>query len=112
MYDHDVYINVAGGMSLSEPAADLAVCMSVASSCVDIPVGAEWAVMGEVGLSGEVRAIPQLERRVTECVRMGFTHILCPKESARRAKPVEGVTLHGVDTVAQAMALLDLYRHK
>lgn len=110
MYDQDVYINVAGGMSLSEPAADLALCIAVASSAADIAVPADWAVMGEVGLSGEVRGIPQLERRVTECLRMGFTHILCPKESAARCKAPEGVQLHGVDTVAQAMAILDLYR--
>lgn len=110
MYNQDVYINVAGGMSLSEPAADLALCMAVASSYTDIPIPAEWAVMGEVGLSGEVRGISQLDRRVAECQRMGFTHILCPKDSARRCRAPEGVTVHGVDTVAQAMALLDLYR--
>ena len=108
MYNRDAYINVAGGMSLNEPAADLAFCMAVASSYVDKPVPAEWAVMGEVGLAGEVRAIPQLERRVSEGQRLGFTHILCPRDSARHVKAPEGVSLHGVDTVAQAMAVLDL----
>ena len=108
MYNRDAYINVAGGLSLNEPAADLAFCMAVASSYVDRPVPADWAVMGEVGLAGEVRAISQLERRVTECQRLGFTHILCPRDSARRVKAPEGVSLHGVDTVAQAMAVLDL----
>ena len=108
MYNRDAYINVAGGLSLNEPAADLAFCMAVASSYVDRPVPADWAVMGEVGLAGEVRAISQLERRVTECQRLGFTHILCPRDSARRVKVPEGVSLHGVDTVAQAMAVLDL----
>ena len=108
MYNRDAYINVAGGLSLNEPAADLAFCMAVASSYVDRPVPADWAVMGEVGLAGEVRAISQLERRVTECQRLGFTHILCPRDSARRVKVPEGVNLHGVDTVAQAMAVLDL----
>ena len=108
MYNRDAYINVAGGMSLNEPAADLAFCMAVASSYVDRPVPADWAVMGEVGLAGEVRAIAQLERRVSECQRLGFTHILCPRDSARHVKAPEGVSLHGVDTVAQAMAVLDL----
>ncbi len=108
MFNRDAYINVAGGLRLNEPAADLAFCMAVASSYVDRPVPAEWAVMGEVGLAGEVRAIPQLERRAAECQRLGFTHILCPRDSARRVKAPEGISLHGVDTVAQAMAVLDL----
>ena len=108
MYNRDCYINVAGGLSLNEPAADLAFCMAVASSYADRPVPAEWAVMGEVGLAGEVRAIAHLERRVSECRRLGFTHILCPRDSARHLKTPEGVSLHGVDTVAQAMAVLDL----
>jgi len=71
-------------------------------------VPGDWTVMGEVGLAGEVRAISQLERRVSECQRLGFTHILCPRDSARHVKAPEGVSLHGVDTVAQAMAVLDL----
>ncbi len=112
MYNQDVYINVAGGMSLSEPAADLALCMAVASSFTDVAIAPEWAVMGEVGLSGEVRSIPQLERRAQECARMGFEHILCPKDSLRSVHPIEGITLHGVDTVAQAMAMLDLYKRR
>ena len=108
MYNRDAYINVAGGLSLNEPAADLALCMAVASSYTDRPIPGDWAVMGEVGLAGEVRAISQLERRVVECQRLGFTHILCPRDSARHIKAPEGVSLHGVDTVAQAMAVLDL----
>ena len=108
MYNRDAYINVAGGLSLNEPAADLAFCMAVASSYTDQPIPGDWAVMGEVGLAGEVRAISQLERRVAECRRLGFAHILCPRDSAQRMKAPGGVTLHGVDTVAQAMAVLDL----
>ncbi|MBQ6804533.1 MAG: DNA repair protein RadA [Clostridia bacterium] len=108
MYNRDAYINVAGGLSLSEPAADLALCMAVASSYTDRPVPGDWAVMGEVGLAGEVRGISQLERRVAECQRLGFTHILCPQDSARHIQAPEGVYLHGVDTVAQAMAVMDL----
>ena len=108
LYNRDAYINVAGGLSLNEPAADLAFCMAVASSYTDRPVPGDWAVMGEVGLAGEVRAIAQLDRRVSECQRLGFTHILCPRDSARHLKAPEGVSLHGVDTVAQAMAVLDL----
>ncbi len=107
-YNQDVYINVAGGLELSEPAADLALCMAVVSSLKDVPVGAEVAVMGEVGLAGEVRAISQMERRAVECLRLGFTHILCPRDNLRSMEKMEGVQFHGVDTVAQAMAVMDL----
>lgn len=105
-YNQDVYVNVAGGLELGEPAADLALCVAVASSLKDTPVGQQVAVMGEVGLGGEVRAIPQIERRVAECARLGFTTIVLPKENLRHLKPQEGVTLRGVDTVYQALSVL------
>ncbi len=105
-YNQDVYINVAGGLELSEPAADLALCIAVASSLKDESVGAEVAVMGEVGLAGEVRAIPQCERRIAECRRLGFTTLLLPRENLRRIQAPEGVRLIGVDTVLQAISVL------
>ena len=105
-YNQDVYINVAGGLELSEPAADLALCMAVASSLRDEPVGAEVAVMGEVGLAGEVRSIPQCARRVAECRRLGFTTVLLPRESMRQLSAPEGMRLLPVDTVMQAVAVL------
>lgn len=106
LYNQDVYVNVAGGMELSEPAADLAVMAAVASSLQDKPLPGDWVVMGEVGLAGEVRAIPQAERRLHECARLGFSHVVLPRESARRAAAPKEVTLHPVDTVAQALAVL------
>ncbi|MCI5771762.1 MAG: DNA repair protein RadA [Clostridiales bacterium] len=108
LFNKDVYINVAGGMSLSEPAADLAVCAAVASSFRDTPLPPDLAVMGEVGLAGEVRSIARLDRRIAECHRLGFNRIVCPKDSLRRISLPEGVTAHGVDTVAQAFAVMDL----
>ncbi len=105
-YNQDVYVNVAGGLELSEPAADLALCMAVVSSLKDLPVDAEVAVMGEVGLAGEVRAIPQCDRRIAECQRLGFTTILLPKENMKRLTSQEGVKLIGVDTVMQAISVL------
>lgn len=106
LYNQDVYINVAGGLELSEPAADLALCVAVASSLRDESVGAEVAVMGEVGLAGEVRAIPQCERRISECRRLGFNTIVLPRENLRGIKPEEGLRLVGVDTVMQALSVL------
>ena len=105
-YNQDVYINVAGGLELSEPAADLALCVAVASSLKDKPVGPEIAVMGEVGLAGEVRTIPQCERRIAECARLGFTTIVVPRSNARRISLPENVKVVGVDTVAQAMSVI------
>ena len=104
--NQDVYVNVAGGLELSEPAADLALCVAVASSLRDQSVGAEVAVMGEVGLAGEVRAIPQCERRIAECVRLGFTSIVIPRENMVRLKAPEGVKIIGADTVMQALSVL------
>ena len=104
-YNQDVYINVAGGLELSEPAADLALCLAVASSLKDEAVSAETAVMGEVGLAGEIRAIPQCDRRVAECARLGFTTVILPKENLRRLARPDGVKLIGVDTVMQAVAV-------
>ncbi|MBR2053554.1 MAG: DNA repair protein RadA, partial [Clostridia bacterium] len=77
-------------------------------SYTDRNIPADWAVMGEVGLAGEVRAIAQMERRVMECLRLGFTHILCPRDNLKGMEKINGVQLHGVDTVAQAMAVMDL----
>ena len=105
-YNQDVYINVAGGLELSEPAADLALCAAVASSLKDKPVGPEIAVMGEVGLAGEVRTVPQCERRISECARLGFTTLIVPKTNAGRLNTPDGVRVIGVDTVAQMMSIL------
>ena len=105
-YNQDVYINVAGGLELSEPAADLALCAAVASSLKDRAGGPDVAVMGEVGLAGEVRAVPQCERRISECARLGFTTLIVPKTSAGRVHAPEGVKVIGVDTVTQALSIL------
>ena len=109
MYDQDVYINIAGGMSLTEPAADLALCAAVASSHRNRSIAANWAVMGEVGLAGEVRAISQAERRIAECARMGFDHVVLPKYNLRGIRIPDGIHVMGVETVAQAMVELGLH---
>lgn len=109
LYDKDVYINIAGGMSLTEPAADLALCAAVASSFRNRPTEGNWAVMGEVGLAGEVRAVPQAERRIVECMRLGFDQVLLPKGNLRNLKIPEGMRVVGVDTVSQAIGELGLF---
>ena len=110
LYDQDVYINIAGGMSLTEPAADLALCAAVASSHRNRSIAGNWAVMGEVGLAGEVRAIGQAERRVAECARLGFDHVILPKYNLRSIRIPDGIQVIGVETVAHAMAELGLHK--
>ncbi|MBR5985161.1 MAG: DNA repair protein RadA [Clostridia bacterium] len=110
LYNQDVYINIAGGLSLSEPAADLAVCAAVASGFRNITLDKEWAVMGEVGLAGELRGITQAERRLAECARLGFKHALLPKVNLRGLTVPEGITPHGADTLFEAFRTLGLYR--
>lgn len=109
LYDKDVYLNIAGGMTLTEPAADLALCAAVASSFKNVPICADWAVMGEIGLAGEVRAVPQADRRIAECTRLGFNRILLPKANLRSIRNVGDVELCGVETVAEAIAALGLF---
>ncbi len=108
LYDKDVYINIAGGMSITEPAADLALCAAVASSFKNRPIDSDCSVIGEIGLAGEIRAVPQAERRIAECARMGFQRIILPKANLRSVRSDHGATLIGVETVAEAIAALGL----
>ncbi|NLM85142.1 MAG: DNA repair protein RadA [Clostridiales bacterium] len=112
LYNQDVYINVAGGLSLSEPAADLAVCLAVASSLSDRSLPSDVAAMGEVGLLGEVRPIPFLERRLLECARLGFNQVICPKDKHSKIKAPKGINLIQVNTLSQAVAALHLMGDK
>lgn len=106
LFNQDVYVNVAGGLSLSEPAADLALCAAVASSVRDTCIPGDWAVAGEVGLAGEIRAVSQCERRLSECARLGFTSAVVPRENARHLKAPEGMRVYGVETLAEALSIL------
>ena len=106
LYNQDVYVNIAGGLQLTEPAADLALCAAVASSARNVVLNPRRAIMGEVGLAGEVRAVGQAQRRIAECARMGFDQIILPAGNLRGLKEQSGVTLYGVKTVAEALAHL------
>ena len=103
MYDQDVYINIAGGMNLTETAADLALCAAVASSRHNQPIPQGWAVMGEVGLAGELRSVSHVERRLSECMRLGFDHAVIPRQNLRGARIPEGMHVHAMDTVTEAL---------
>jgi DNA repair protein RadA/Sms len=104
----DVFVNVAGGMSLDEPAADLAVAAAVASSFRNRPVRAKTAVFGEIGLAGEVRAVTQAARRVREAAQMGFSRCILPRGNVdpRDLPAAEGCELAGVGGVGEALDAL------
>ena len=112
LYNQDVYINIAGGMTLTEPAADLAVCAAVASSNRNLLLGADWAVMGEVGLAGELRAVTHAERRLTECMRLGFKNVILPKSNLKSVRVPEGMNAIGAETLFDALKLLGIYNAK
>ena len=80
---YDVYINAMGGIKLNEPACDLAVCAALASAHYGIPIDKYTAIFGEVGLTGEVRAVSYCEKRVAECVKMGFKRVLVPAKNMK-----------------------------
>jgi DNA repair protein RadA/Sms len=103
----DVYVNIAGGMSIEEPAADLSVVAAVASSVRNRGVPPATAMFGEVGLSGEVRGIPQAPLRIREAVQLGFTRIVMPSANVDPGDAVVGgCELVGVRTVAEALDCL------
>jgi DNA repair protein RadA/Sms len=95
--NHDIFLNVAGGVRLSEPAADLGVVAAIASSFLDRPIDPKTVVFGEVGLTGEVRGINQMEIRIREAARMGFTRCVLPRTQLRGGAKVEGIELVRVD---------------
>jgi len=106
LLSHDIFLNVAGGVKIDEPAVDMGVVAAVASSFLDRPVQSGAVVLGEVGLTGEIRAISHVDTRVAELKKMGFTRCLLPRGNLARMAPVEGIALEGVGGVAEAVELL------
>ncbi|MBQ7377448.1 MAG: DNA repair protein RadA [Clostridia bacterium] len=104
---NDVYLNIAGGVRLDEPAADLAVATALISGITDKVVPEGLIAIGEIGLSGEVRSVSHIEYRVKEAERLGFTQIVVPKRNVnKRIKTKEGVKLYGISTIFELLPLL------
>lgn len=99
---HDIFMNAVGGVRLNEPAADLGMIMAVASSHLDKPVDPQTLFLGEVGLSGEVRAVSQPEIRIKEAAKLGFKRCILPAGSLSQVK-VKGIELAGVKKVEEAL---------
>ena len=103
---YDIFMNVAGGVRVIEPAVDLAIVAAIASSFLDKPVPDRTVVMGEVGLTGEVRAIGQVDTRIYESAKMGFNRCIVPQSNLKRLPAMEGVEIAGVSTVSEAVESL------
>jgi DNA repair protein RadA/Sms len=103
--DQDVFVNAVGGVRISEPAADLAVMLAIQSSLRGKPLPRGFFAFGEVGLAGEVRPAPRGQERLKEAAKLGFSVALVPKANAPK-KPIEGLTIHPVERVEQAIDVL------
>lgn len=102
----DCYVSTVGGVRLTEPATDLAVCMALASAAQDRPLPQRLVCFGEIGLAGEVRPVPEINRRIQEVARLGFTHAVVPASPNGPGKIPPGFSVREVTTVNQAMELL------
>lgn len=103
----NVFINIAGGLFIDEPAADLAIAMAVLSNQLDLAIDPTACLIGEIGLGGEVRAVPQAELRVAEAIKLGFQHIIVPRANMKSMpKVAEKITLRPVAHIEEVRALV------
>ena len=103
---YDIFMNVAGGVKVIEPAVDMAIVSAIASSFLDKPVPDGTVVLGEVGLAGEVRAIGQVDIRLAEIKKMGFKRCLVPHSNLKRIADIDGIEVAGITTVPEAIEML------
>jgi DNA repair protein RadA/Sms len=102
--DRDVFLNVAGGLAVDEPALDLAAAAAVVSSFREIPLAEDLVLFGEVGLLGEIRTVPRPDERLREAVALGFRRCAVPASSPGSAVP--GMTVVPMDTITDVVDLL------
>ena len=102
----DVFLNIAGGLRITDMAMDLSVIAAVLSSNVDTPIESGWCMAGEVGLSGEVRPVSRIEQRIAEAEKLGFSNIIVPKNNAQALKGRFKIAIHPVAKVEEALRLL------
>jgi DNA repair protein RadA/Sms len=102
--DKDVYANVVGGLKLEDRAGDLAIALSIASCLLDVSLPEKFAAIGEISLTGEVLSASRLEKRIQECIRLGFLNIMVPKMD--NGPDVKGARLTGVSDINDAVLFL------
>ena len=103
---NNVFVNMAGGVKISEPAVDLAVCCSIASSLLDSAIDNNTVVIGEVGLGGEVRSVSHIDKRIQEAEKLGFSKIIVPKNNLKSLKHSGKIKLIGIENISEALSHL------
>jgi DNA repair protein RadA/Sms len=109
LYNYDAYVNVIGGLKIDEPACDLGIIAAIASSFRETAVDSDTVLIGEVGLTGEVRAVSQIDKRVMEAMRIGFKKCIVPEgnmKMVRQLKGLDGIDIRPVGNVQEALELL------
>lgn len=104
--NHDTYVNLAGGLKINEPALDLGIIVSIASSFRNIAIDPYTVVFGEVGLTGEIRAVSMAEKRVMEAAKLGFKVCIMPKANMDKMPKVKGIKIIGVSNVSEALSVV------
>jgi DNA repair protein RadA/Sms len=106
LFNQDIFVNVAGGVQVEEPAVDLGIVAAIASSYEEKPLDSKTVIFGEVGLAGEVRGIAQAEARVKEAGKLGFGRCILPASNLRQLDHVKAPDLIGVTTVKELWQIL------
>ncbi len=106
LQDSDVYVNITGGVKVTEPGIDLGTVVAIASNYRDLPVDARTVIIGEVGLGGEVRAVTQIEKRIREAAKLGFTRAVFPESNQKGLDINEEIELIGVKNIFDALSIL------
>jgi DNA repair protein RadA/Sms len=102
---HEVYASVVGGVKLTEPGADLGLCLALVSAATDTPLAPDMVVVGEVGLAGEVRQVGHTGRRLAEAARLGFARAIVPMSAPEK---VQGISVHRVGSLNEALTVAQL----
>jgi len=102
----DVFVNIAGGIKIDEPAVDLGIATSIASSLRDVPVDSQSVAIGEIGLGGEIRTISHVEKRIQEAAKLGFKRIIIPSNNLKSVKQNGEIDIIGVDKIEKAIQVL------
>ncbi|MCP4021489.1 MAG: DNA repair protein RadA [Desulfobacteraceae bacterium] len=102
----DIFMNVTGGVRIMEPSADLAIAAALASSFLDKPVHKKTTLIGEIGLTGEIRAVSHAQARIKEAAKMGFTRCIVPNNTKKQISKIKGIEIEGIGFLKQAMEVL------
>ena len=101
----DAYINVIGGLQLNDPGADLPVVLAVASSYRDQPISDDLVAIGEIGLTGEIRAVSNMEQRLAEVARLGFNKCIIPYKGSEKLEIPSNITVYRVKNIREAIEI-------